>query len=270
MEAMIDHLIVIRHTVDLIVDSIVGLGIHLSIRLDSQVLATAELHTVSLSSFKSNLEVGSLAGSYQFTILSNELSIEGTGNLESAIGTVDNPALVLAVVLGCCLGCSDVILGSRVGQGVAVVFKGEIAALGQRTNDLLEAIFEVQGVLKGLLAVWHWWSSRGVGRFTETGTIKVAVRVSVRSLGSGNLRNAVIRLFDGQFRLPENLRNERKAYVGKVKSIGKVTHILTAPSCHALELNIAVALGCEPLLNKENLGVVVTVLAKYASTTSPG
>jgi hypothetical protein len=167
MEAMIDHLIVIRHTVDLIVDSTVGLGIHRSIRLDSQVLATAELQTVSLSSFKSYLEVGGgfclLAGRYQFTILSNELSIEGTGYLESAVGTVDNPALVLAVVLGCCLGCSDLTLGSGVGQGVAVVFKGEIAALGQRTNHLLVAIFEVQGVLKGLLAVWHWWSGREVG-----------------------------------------------------------------------------------------------------------
>lgn len=203
IEVIIDDLVVVRHTVDLVVDSTFGLSIDLSIRLDGQVLATAILHTVSLSSFENNLEFGRgfclLAGGDQFAALSNELSIEGARNLESAVGTVDDPALVLAVVLGCCLGCSEsvgalALGGGRVGQGVAVVFKGEITPFGQGTDHLLVAIFEVQGILKGLLAVWHWRSVRGVGRFTEAGTIIVAVRVSERGLGSRDLWNAVIGL----------------------------------------------------------------------------
>lgn len=62
----------------------------------------------------------------------------------------------------------------------------------------------------------------------------------------------------------------REVYVGKVKRIDKITHVLTAPSGHALKLNIAVALGCKPLLNKQNLRVVVTMLAENSSTPSPG
>lgn len=60
------------------------------------------------------------------------------------------------------------------------------------------------------------------------------------------------------------------AYIGKVKSIDKITHILSAPRSHTSQHHVGVAFRFEPFINEQDLRVVVASFRENSPTACPG
>lgn len=61
-----------------------------------------------------------------------------------------------------------------------------------------------------------------------------------------------------------------ESYIGKVKGVHKITHVLPAPVHHTAQLDVGVAPGFEPLLNEQDLGIVVAAFGKNTAAACPG
>ena len=118
------------------------------------------------------------------------------------------------------------------GQSLAVGLKNKVASLGQLTTDGLESFLDDAGhVINGAGAsVRH-------RRLLVRRSVAVALAAVVRLGRIGQIRDAVVGVL-------------------KVEGSDKVTHILAAPFHHLVGGDI-LALGSKPLLDEENLRVMV-------------
>lgn len=55
----------------------------------------------------------------------------------------------------------------------------------------------------------------------------------------------------------------------EIQGINEVGHVFPAPWYHLVGLDIFVSPGCEPLLDKQNLGIMVCSLSEDPVATSP-
>lgn len=90
-------------------------------------------------------------------------AVQGTGDGEDLAllvgGVVDDPALGLGVVEFGGRGDGQIGAAGFVGQCGAGLLQDKVAALGEVADDLLEAVFEEEGVVHvGLVAVGDWWA----------------------------------------------------------------------------------------------------------------
>lgn len=65
-------------------------------------------------------------------------------------------------------------------------------------------------------------------------------------------------------------RTRTVTYVVQIQGIDQVGHVGTSPRNHLVSLDALVPTSCEPLLNEEDLRVVIGPLSKDAVAPSPG
>lgn len=151
------RLVVIRNTINLEPAGDAGCVVQLPVYVDVQIGVVVRgriFHGVALSVPEiGNLEVGCILCSWHKADSGGDpAAVQRTRDVEdlafAALRVVDDPALVLALVVRRRVagGNDPATIRQRIGESKAIHFKGQVPALGQITNDLLEPILKEERV----------------------------------------------------------------------------------------------------------------------------
>jgi hypothetical protein len=179
---------------------------------------------------------------------------ESAGDLAAIIlEDINNPTLMDIIVSSSSPGSSEVIAWlALVAKSEAAVLEDNVTTLGEKTTHLLEALLGecVQGIGGDLLAVGDRWGLVWEHGLTELGTSEeVGARVNVWLWCVGEFWDGVI-------------------WVLEVEHVDEGGHVLTSPWVHFGSGDVE-ALGGQPVLEEQDLGVVIGVLHEDAASTGP-